>query len=183
MDLYEIFGSLLAGLGLFFVGIKTLTTNLRELTGRRFRKFLERSTRNPLLSAVGGALLGATMQTGSAITFILVGMVGAGMISVERSLPIRLGAAVGTSTMVIIATLDIHLFILFMIGIAGFSLAQSRTSQPVLGVIFGGGLMFFGLSMLGTSASSVSELEWIQTAIINVNELLGFSKILTNYRS
>jgi phosphate:Na+ symporter len=100
----------------------------------------------------------------------LVGMVGAGMISVERSLPIRLGAAVGTSTMVIIATLDIHLFILFMIGIAGFSLAQSRTSQPVLGVIFGGGLMFFGLSMLGTSASSVSELEWFQTAIINVNE-------------
>ncbi len=116
MDIYEIIGSLLAGLGLFFVGIKTLTTNLRELTGRRFRQFLERSTRYPILSAAGGALLGATMQTGSAITFILVGMVGAGMISVERSLPIRLGAAVGTSTMVFIATLDIHLFILFLLA-------------------------------------------------------------------
>ncbi len=169
MEIYEIIGSLLAGLGLFFVGIKTLTNNLRELTGRRFRQFLERSTRYPALSAAGGALLGATMQTGSAITFILVGMVGAGMISVERSLPIRLGAAVGTSTMVFIATMDIQLFILFLLGIAGFTMAQSRSSQPMLGVLFGGGLMFFGLSMVGTSASSVSEIDWFQNAIISVN--------------
>jgi phosphate:Na+ symporter len=169
MEVYDIIGSLLAGLGLFFVGIRTLTTNLRELTGRRFRQFLERSTRYPMVSAAGGALLGATMQTGSAITFILVGMVGAGMITVERSLPIRLGAAVGTSTMVFIATMDIHLFILFLLGIAGFSMAQARTSQPMLGVLFGGGLMFFGLTMVGTSASSVSEIEWFQNAIISVN--------------
>ena len=169
MDIYEILGSLLAGLGLFFVGIKTLTTHLRELTGRRFRQFLERSTRYPMVSAAGGALLGATMQTGSAITFILVGMVGAGMISVERSLPIRLGAAVGTSTMVFIATLDIHLFILFLLGISGFAMAQSRSPRPLLGVVFGGGLMFFGLTMVGTSASSISEVDWFQSAIISVN--------------
>lgn len=169
MDIYEIVGNLIAGLGLFFVGIRSLTTNLRELTGRRFRQFLERSTRYPSLSAAGGAVLGATMQTGSAITFILVGMVGAGMITVERSLPIRLGAAVGTSTMVFIATLDIHLFILFLLGISGFAMAQLRSSQPLLGVLFGGGLMFFGLTMVGTSASSVAEIEWFQNAIISVN--------------
>jgi phosphate:Na+ symporter len=169
MDFFEVFGGLLAGLGLFFVGIKTLTTNLKELTGRRFRRFLERSTRYPLLSALGGALLGATMQTGSAITFVLVGMVGAGMISVERSLPIRLGAAVGTSTMVFIATMDIRLFILFVLGIAGFAVAQSRSPRPMLGVLFGGGLMFFGLSMVGTTASSISEIDLFQQIIAGVS--------------
>jgi phosphate:Na+ symporter len=127
MDILQDVGSFVAGLGLFFVGIKTLTTHLRDLTGKRFRRMLDRSTRNPLLSAFGGALLGATMQTGSAITFILVGMVSAGMISVERSLPVRLGAAVGTSAMVFIATMDIKIFILFLVGIAGISLAQSRS--------------------------------------------------------
>jgi phosphate:Na+ symporter len=171
MEIYEIVGSLLAGLGLFFVGIRTLTTNLRDLTGRRFRHFLERSTKYPSLSALGGALLGATMQTGSAITFILVGMVGAGMISVERSLPIRLGAAVGTSTMVFIATMDIQLFILFLLGIAGFTMSQSRSPKPMLGVLFGGGLMFFGLTMVGTSASSISEVVWFQNAISSVSGL------------
>jgi phosphate:Na+ symporter len=126
VDVLEVFGSFIAGLGLFFIGIKTLTTNLGELTGRRFRRFLDRSTRRPLLVLFGGGLLGATMQTGSAITFILVGMVSAGMITVERSLPIRLGAAVGTSAMVFIATMDVKILILFLVGIAGISLAQVR---------------------------------------------------------
>jgi phosphate:Na+ symporter len=160
---------MLAGLGLFFVGISTLTGNLRQLTGRRFRMMLERSTRFPFLSALAGALLGATMQTGSAITFILVGMVGAGMITVERSLPVRLGAAVGTSTMVFVATMDIQVLILFLIGIAGISLAQSRSPHPLIGIVFGIGLMFFGLRLVGSSASSLTELAWFHSAIAGVN--------------
>ncbi len=48
-------------------------------------------------------------------------------------------------------------------------MAQSRSPRPFLGVLFGGGLMFFGLTMVGTSASSVSEIEWFQNAIISVN--------------
>ena len=160
---------MLAGLGLFFVGISTLTSNLRQLTGRRFRIFLERSTRSPFLSAVAGALIGATMQTGSAITFILVGMIGAGMITVERSLPVRLGAAVGTSTMVFVATLDIQILILFLIGIAGVSMTQTRSPHPMFGIIFGVGLMFFGLRLVGSSAASLTELAWFYSAITSVN--------------
>ncbi|MEH6587679.1 MAG: Na/Pi symporter [Halioglobus sp.] len=169
MNELEVIGSFVAGLGLFFVGIKTLTTHLAELTGRRFRRLLDRSTRRPLLAALGGAALGATMQTGSAITFILVGMVSAGMISVERSLPVRLGAAVGTSAMVFIATMDIKIFILFIVGIAGISLAQIRSPKPFLGVLFGGGVMFFGLDMVGESAAYVTAIPWFEKAITGVN--------------
>lgn len=169
MDALEVVGSLIAGLGLFFFGIKMLTSHLQEMTGRRFRRILDRSTRNPLLSAFGGALLGATMQTGSAITFILIGMIGAGMISVQRSLPVRLGASVGTSAMVFIATLDIKIFILFLVGIAGITVAQTRSSRPLLGVLFGGGIMFFGLDMVGESAGFVAQYEWIEKAITSVN--------------
>ena len=171
MSAFEIVGGMLAGLGLFFVGISTLTRSLRQLTGRRFRMLLERWTRVPLLSAFGGALLGATMQTGSAITFVLVGMVGAGMITVERSLPVRLGAAVGTSTMVFVAVLDIQVFILFILGVGGIAVTQSRSPRPVFSVLFGGGLMFFGLRMVGSSASQLTELAWFHDAISAVNGL------------
>jgi phosphate:Na+ symporter len=169
MELLEVLGSFVAGLGLFFIGIKTLTTHMAELTGRRFRRLLDRSTRRPLLSVFGGALLGATMQTGSGITFILVGMVSAGMLSVERSLPIRLGAAVGTSAMVFIATMDIKIFILFIVGIGGIALAQIRSPKPILGILFGGGVMFFGLDMVGESAAYVTHIEWFENAITSVN--------------
>lgn len=103
-DALQIIGEMLAGLALFFVGIQRLSSHLRQITGRKFRMLLQRVTQSSFLSAFAGALLGATMQTGSAITLIRVSMVGAGMITVDRSLPVRLGAAVGTSTMVFVAT-------------------------------------------------------------------------------
>ncbi|MCO4764574.1 MAG: Na/Pi cotransporter family protein [Myxococcales bacterium] len=169
MDGLQIIGSMLAGLGLFFVGIQMLSSNLRQLTSRRFRLLLANWTKSPFVSAFIGALLGATMQTGSAITFILVGMIGAGMISVERSLPVRLGAAMGTSTMVFVATLNIQLFILFIIGIAGVALTQSKKPRPLVGALFGAGLMFFGLKMVGTGAAPLTELPWFRAAIAQVN--------------
>lgn len=171
LDALTIIGEMLAGLALFFVGIQNLTAHLRQITGRKFRSLLERATRSPLLSAFAGALLGATMQTGSAITFILVSMVGAGMITVDRSLPVRLGAAIGTSSMVFVATLDIKLIILFLLGISGILVAQMRSPKPILGVFFGGGLMFFGLQMVGGSASSLVDVHWFQSLITSVNDL------------
>ena len=47
MDMMEVMGSFVAGLGLFFFGIKTLTNHLAELTGRRFRRGPQRSFREP----------------------------------------------------------------------------------------------------------------------------------------
>ena len=170
MDPFQVVASMLAGLGIFFVGIQTLSNNLRQLTGRRFRMLLEKSTRNPVVSALLGAVIGATMQTGSTITFILVSMVSAGMITVDRSLPVRLGAAVGTSTMVIVATLNIQVFILFLLGASGILLAQVRNPKPILGVLFGGGLLFFGLRMVGSSSASLTELEWFRAIIVSVND-------------
>jgi phosphate:Na+ symporter len=170
LESLQVFGEMLAGLALFFFGIQRLSFQLRQITGRRFRMLLQRATRSPLLSALGGALLGATMQTGSAITFILVSMVGAGMITVDRSLPVRLGAAVGTSTMVFVATLNIHLIILFLLGVSGILITQMRSPKPILGVFFGGGLMFFGLQMVGGSASSLTELQWFGSIIVGVDD-------------
>ncbi len=113
--------------------------------------------------------MGATLQTGSAITFILVGMVGAGTITVDRSLPVGLGAAVGTSTMVFVATLDIQTLILFLIGISGIALSQSHSPRPILGILFGGGLMFFGLRMVGASAASLTDLAGQKVGIKQVS--------------
>ena len=169
MDVLTIAGSMLAGLGLFFVGISTMTKSLREMTDRRLRMLLKRWTQKPLLSLFGGALLGATMQTGSAITFILVGMVNAGVISVKRLLPVRLGTAIGTSTVVLVATLNTDTIVLFMLGVSGVILTQSRSSRPLFGAFFGLGLMLFGLRMVGTSASHLTNLEWFAMTISSVN--------------
>ena len=52
----HIVGSMLAGLGLFFVGIHMLSGNLRQMTSRRFRMLLAGWTRSPWVSALIGVL-------------------------------------------------------------------------------------------------------------------------------
>ena len=57
MDIMEVLGSFVAGLGLFFIGIKTLTTHLGELTGKRFRRLLDRPTRVKFMLESGAKLV------------------------------------------------------------------------------------------------------------------------------
>jgi phosphate:Na+ symporter len=40
----DIFASILAGLGLFFIGIKAISANLSQLAGRSLRQWVARST-------------------------------------------------------------------------------------------------------------------------------------------
>jgi phosphate:Na+ symporter len=72
--------------------------------------------------------------------------------------------------MVFVATLNIQLIILFLLGVSGILLTQMRSSKPILGVLFGGGLMFFGLQMVGGSASSLTELQWFESLIVGVDD-------------
>jgi phosphate:Na+ symporter len=59
----EISFDIFAGLGLFFVGIKLIGTNLKQLTGRWFRRMIAAATRNPIASALVGMLSGALTQS------------------------------------------------------------------------------------------------------------------------
>ena len=80
----EIFIDIFAGLGLFFVGVKLIGSNLKQLSGRWFRRLIGGATRNTLSAALLGVLSGALTQSSSAITFISISMVTAGLIEVER---------------------------------------------------------------------------------------------------
>ena len=52
--MFLVVASVLGGLGLFFVGLKLLTENLKLLSGRRLREKVSVWTRNPFLGVVWG---------------------------------------------------------------------------------------------------------------------------------
>ena len=74
-------------------------------------------------------------------------MLGSGLLTVESGLAIIIGCNIGTTLLVVIATLDIQLFVLVMLGVAGISFASSRLSpaRTFLLAVFGIGLVFLGL--------------------------------------
>lgn len=161
----EIFGNIFAGLGLFFVGVKLISGNLKHMTGRRFRLMIERATQHPAAAMLVGTGAGALTQSTSAVTFIVVSMITAGLTTVKRALPVVGWANVGTSALVMVATLDIHMVTLFLLGIVGssyyFGFNDDERFRHGIGSVLGLGLLFLGLWLVKTGAAPVKDVQWV----------------------
>lgn len=152
----EIFLDIFAGLGLFFVGVKLIGGNLKQLTGRWFRGLIAAATRNAATSSLLGLLSGALTQSSNAITFISISMVTAGLVEVGHVVPMVIWANVGTSALVLLAAVDINLMVLFLLGVTGlcfyFDVDKAPRFRHVLGAVLGLGLLFLGLELIKQGA-------------------------------
>lgn len=162
--LFSILSQGLGGLGIFFAGMYLLSENLKKLTGRRFRQAVAAWTKSLWAGLFWGFSTGAVMQSTPAITFIVVSMLGSGLLTVESGLAIIIGCNVGTTLLVVIATLDIHLFVLVMLGVAGISFASARLAhaRTLILAVFGIGLVFLGLEMLQSAVAPLAGEPWVR---------------------
>jgi phosphate:Na+ symporter len=160
---------LLGGLGLFFVGIRMVSSNLKLMTSRRFKLTIARFTDRGIVAGVWGALSGFVTQSTSVAAFIVASLISSGLLTVRKSLPIIFWANAGCSTLVLLAVLDIQNIVLILLGISGICYAFEKPKQfrHALGALFGISLLFLGLHMLGTGASPIAETPWIKTLLYN----------------
>src|SRR5215831_9976197 len=159
--LNSILANVIAGLGLFFSGLRLIDGNLRQATGRRLRTAVGRITQNPWLSGVVGVLTGALLQSTSGIVFILVSLVASGLTTVRRALPIVTWANVGCCALIFAAVLDLRLAILYLIGVAGAAFAFDKSHRNhALGAAFGVGMLFYGIELMKTGAELLKQLPW-----------------------
>ncbi len=158
---------LLAGLGIFFAGVKMVGTNLKQMTSRRLRILVSRWAQNPWLAAALGAVTILITQSASAVTFLIVSLISGGLIAVRQALPMLIWANGGACVLVLIAMLDIHIWILFLLGVAGISFYFDKPYRfrNLIAALFGLGLLFFGLQEIKTSAASIADVNWLRSAI------------------
>jgi hypothetical protein len=88
--LNSILANLIAGLGLFFGGLRMVDANLRQATGRQLRTIIGQLTRSAWIAGPVGLVTGALVQSSSGIVFILVSLVASGLTTVRRVLPISI---------------------------------------------------------------------------------------------
>jgi phosphate:Na+ symporter len=159
----EVFGKLLAGLGLFFVGVKLLGDHMKQMTGRKFRQIVSRITKNRFLAAGWGFVSGALLQSSSIVTFIVVSLISAGLIPIRNALPMIIWSNVGGSLLVLIAALDVHLLALYLIGVTGitfyFDLDKSPRFRNVAGTFLGIGMLFLGLDLIKNGTGSLNQFD------------------------
>jgi phosphate:Na+ symporter len=168
----EIFLGALAGLGLFFFGIKMITRNLSAIAGDQLRRGLENASRRSSVAVLFGAGTGFVTQSGRTTAFIMASFVQAGLIEARRAIPIVLWANLGCTLVVFTAVFPIQLFALFLLAVSGVCVAFERP-KPMLSsisAVFGLALMLYGLQMMSGSATLLTGYHWAASA-------LGFIKL------
>ena len=83
MDIFSIF-TLCGGLAFFLYGITIMSSGLEKIAGGRLERILKKMTSNPVKSLVFGAGVTAAVQSSSAVTVMLVGLVNSGIMKLSQ---------------------------------------------------------------------------------------------------
>lgn len=168
--------SILAGLGLFFIGVKGLGANMSQLAGRSLRHWLARSTGNYFFSAVIGAVSGALTQSTNAITVILMSLASADLITVARARPILAWANVGTAVLVLLAAVDIRVFVYALVGVVGvcfyLNLDRSTRFRPLVSAVLALGLLMLGIELMRSGSMEFRDFPWLREVMANSAQFL-----------
>lgn len=160
-SVFTITVGLLGGLAIFLYGMEHLTDALKVVAGSRMRNLLARLTTNRVKAVAAGSIVTATIQSSSVTTVLLVGFVSAGLMSLEQSIGVIMGAEIGTTITAQIIAFKITKFALVAV-IVGFLMnfaSKKETTKQYGLMILGLGLVFYGMTMMGDATSPLRTYE------------------------
>ena len=85
------------GLAMFMYGMKTLSSGLEKAAGGLMEKILAKVSGNIFTSIIFGAFVTAAVQSSTATTVIVIGLVNAGLLKLRGAVGIIMGANIGTT--------------------------------------------------------------------------------------
>ena len=181
--------SLLCGVALFLFGMSVMGDGLKRVAGNRLEVILWRLSSTPLKGVLLGLGVTAAIQSSSATTIMVIGFVNSGMMKGVQSIPIILGANVGTSVTGWLLCLSllgggggwVSLFstatITAAVAIAGTVLrmtAKSTAKKHVGDILLGFAVLMFGMSAMSDAVLPLKEsAKFRELLLLFDNPLLG----------
>lgn len=188
MTIFNIF-SLLGGLGLFLYGMKIMGDNLEKCAGGKLEKILEKLTSNKYKGMLLGTFVTAVIQSSGAVTVMLVGFVNSGIMQVEQTVGVIMGASIGTTITAWFLSLSglggssvlLRLFkpesfsplLIFIGGVMVLFLKKDKIKN-IGRIILGFGILMYGMCVMTNAMSPLSESESFKNVLMLFrNPILG----------
>lgn len=152
---------ILAGVGLFILGIEYLGDGLQGISGPKIRDYIEKYTGNIFSAILVGTVITALIQSSTATTIISISLVRAGLMRLEQAIGISVGANLGTTVTSIMAGFDIEAFGYYALFIGAVIIfVAKRDFWKNMGLlVFGFGGVFVGLDLLSGELAILGQLE------------------------
>lgn len=161
LNLLEIVGLLVGGLALFLYGLECMTSGLKAIAGARLQSMLGTLTASRLRGVLAGAGLTALLNSSTITTVLLVGFVSAGLMTLAQSIPVIMGANIGSTLTAQIIAFNISAVTPFLLAL-GFLLhafARRELLRQLGGVLLGLGMLFLGIEFMGDATRPLRNYE------------------------
>ncbi len=120
---------LIGGLAFFLYGMHVMSGGLGKMAGGSLERSLRKATSNPLLGMGLGAGITVAIQSSSAMTVMLVGLVNSGLMLFPQTINVLMGSNIGTT---------VTSWILTLTGVEGsgmMELLKPKNFSPVIAII------------------------------------------------
>jgi phosphate:Na+ symporter len=175
---------LIGGLGLFLYGMHVMSDRIYMRAGDGFKRILRTLTNNRFAGVATGLTVTCIVQSSSATTVLLVSLVNAGLITLEQSIGVIMGANIGTT------------FTAWIVSIVGFKFNITALSLPAIAVaiplylnkkehlreyaeiLISFGILFLGLQFMKDSVPDLKNNPEVFAFVANLATYGFFSVIL-----
>lgn len=180
MQLIESLIWLLAGVGVFIVGMNFMSDALEKSAGSGMKRMLEKISNNRFSGVGIGAGVTAIIQSSSATSVMVIGLVNAGVMTLMQATPIIMGANIGTTVTGVLVALknDYFNMLMYLFAFAGVMMGfVKREKVKIAGLLCSGlGLIFVGLNVMSSEQAFGNPL--VESLFYGIFSVIDFPLLL-----
>ena len=176
IDTFKLLMNLFGGLALFLFGIDQMSDGLKAVAGNRMATLLGSMTRNRFLGGITGAFVTAILNSSSVTTVLVVGFTTAGIMTLQQSIGVIMGANIGSTMTAQIVAFNVTQYAMLPITI-GFGMiffGKNESTKHGGAMLFGLGLLFGGMGIMSSAMYPLRSFEPFLDLMAQMeNPLLG----------
>lgn len=171
MDIFSVI-TLLGGLAFFLYGMNVMSSGLEKLAGSKLEIVLKKMTSNRFKSLLLGMGITIAIQSSSALTVMLVGLVNSGIMELSQTIGVLMGSNVGTTLTAWILSLSgiegDNIFlrmlkpesfspIIALIGVIMIMTAKHNRTKDIGRIMVGFSVLMTGMTLMSNSVSPLAD--------------------------
>jgi phosphate:Na+ symporter len=138
------------GLGIFMLGLEFMSNGIQNLAVNKMRALLAKIAGTPIKGVMAGTFITGVIQSSTAMTVMVVGLVNAGVIGLRPAISVIMGANIGTTLGNGLIALPLGPLGLLLAGIFALVYIFGKTDKVknIALACMGFALIFYGLNLM-----------------------------------
>ena len=172
MDIFSVF-TLFGGLAFFLYGMNVMSDGLEKTSGSKLNQHLKKVTDKKFIAMLFGAAMTVAIQSSSAVTVMLVGLVNSGILEFGQTIGLLMGSNIGTTlTAWILSLAGIESDVIWLnllkpanfsplfafVGILLIMVGKKEKHKSIGSILIGFAVLMFGMNLMSGAMEPLGEM-------------------------